>query len=164
MRSFQILKALAAPICTLVLSCAPAGNTSETHFKSLDFVCAEDQVPLCKNALGWKAFLGFSKNTVTNCAVQLKTSGIATLYQSFNYSSQTDVFNDGTDAVWGRFQSYFDSEGDPAPALKPGFYKVCGFVDANSNGFLDSGEPLLAEIWNPATDLYRLFENWEPSP
>jgi hypothetical protein len=162
-RSRISLETLILVICLLLQSCAPKGTATPTTWHSLDFLC-QDQVPDCKNLFGRKAFLGFTTNTIANCSLILKSAGIATLYQSFNYSSQTDVLNDGADAVWGRFQSYFDSEGNPAPELESGFYRACGFIDVNSNGFLDSGEPFMEESWNPNSDLHRIFSDWSPAP
>lgn len=150
-----------------LLSCSP--NQSAEPFASydLDFLCTPEQVAGCSSStLSGEAFLGLSASSSANCALLLGPPwGMATAYENFAYSSRTEVLPDGlSGGLWGRFQSYFDSSGQPARQIEAGFYRACGFLDLNNNGLFDTGEPFLDEAWNPGTDLLRKFTNWSPAP
>ncbi len=157
------LRILVGTFLVWQLGCAPGSTPQDLPAFELDFSCSPSQNASCSSALGRKAFLGLTLNTATNCVFLLKTAGLASLHQQFDYSSQTSLesFSEG---VWGRFQTFYDSQGAPSRFLEAGFYRACGFIDANFNGFLDAGEPLLDQAWNPATDLNRHFENWGSAP
>ena len=159
-----LLRAFGGSLVLWLLACAPQAQPQDLPAHDLDFSCRPAQNSQCSSAWGRLVFLGLKKNAVASCSFLLKTAGTSELYAHFDYTSQTHAQSDPSGGVWGRFQSFFNRSQEPSPFLEAGFYQACNFIDVNMNGFLDAGEPLLDEAWNPSTDLRRHFQNWGSAP
>lgn len=142
MKQFKSLLGLG--LACLLLTACPAGTEENTsHFiPDVTVECAQGQADDCFSAAsGRKVYVGFISNLNIICRTYLNGITAAAFATYFDAAGIGSVFKDGSFMV-GQVQNWTDSQGVPLATVKRGNYRLCAFIDTNSDGQLDNGEPV----------------------
>ena len=72
---------------------------------------------------------------------------------TFDYSGGATVQDGGT-YVWGVVTQWVNSAGAKVLSFEDTDYKICAFLDDNSNGTLDGVESLAEQSFNPSVSFF----------
>ena len=137
----------------------------ETHndvsIGNLTINCSPTAATECDQS-GKTFYIGLTDQTDVNCENFLFGINNGEFTYAFLYSGTTVGVFTGT-SVQGSIQQWVNTFNQPVTSIESKNYKVCGFMDVNNNGILNSGEPLGEGYFDPSetqhyiTDWFSYF-------
>ena len=139
-RPFKAILCLA--LCLGLAGCG--GKTDEPHSPAplLDFECSAAIGSACtSDKAGSTLIVGMTERLDIDCAFRLSHFSGDGLLAQFDYGSLAVMEDRGT-YLLGLTEHWFNFAQAPVISIPRRTMRVCAFVDLNSNGRLDVGEPM----------------------
>lgn len=120
------------------------GSGSSTSIPSIQLECSSSQVAGC-SANGRTAYVGLVESLTLTCDSTLKGLS-ANQRQSLFAVTGSDVSSSSGSILTATVSHWINNTGGAQDVLNAGAYIVCAFVDSNSNGQLDTNEPVASGV------------------
>lgn len=134
---------------TMVLcACSNKGQTpSNVAIGTIMFQCYTGSAQLCESSSsGAMAYVGLTNDTQSTCASLIESAG-SNFSSAFLASGSASASWDSSNArLIGYVSDWVNANQQTISELPSGSYRICAYLDVNSNGLLDSGEPYYSEI------------------
>lgn len=144
-----------------LLSCGPKTDSQFSNAPSFSLECSQLTAAGCNQSnINKTMFIGIDVNTTTDCRTKLSQyTTNADRLAAFDYSSSTLTKNLGASTLIGVTSIWVNSYAMPVAQLPAQSYKVCAFIDLDSNETLDINEPIQDSIVDLAQTNFVLT-NW----
>lgn len=151
---------LSLVILSLMLSsCSGGGGGSSGNFiPVIQVECATGSLATC-NTSGKTAYVGIIETLTLDCDDSMAGLNASQRQQLFTASGQTIPSVSGAYLI-GRVSSWVNSTGGQQDVLNPGTYQVCAFVDLNSNGAIDTNEPVARGQFSTGGSGTYILNSW----
>lgn len=149
----RVSKAVCLILLQSLLACGGA-EKDPNYIPALALECPGGSFTDCTSG-GKKAYAGLSDDLTINCETTLKGLDGSQRSLSFLLTAEADASVSGPYLTASIF-TWKNSSGGRESSLDAGTYLACVFIDGNSNGVLDSGEPLSSAHLTPGETRVRV--------
>ena len=139
-----------------LLTACSGGSTDGSYVRApdIDFECDSIQSSHCDSgAAGKTVYMGLSTDVDFDCEAEIYNLNPQLFVATFDYSGAATVRDGGT-YVWGVVTQWVNSAGGKVIEIQDTDYKICAFLDDNSNGRLDGVESLAEQSFNPSVSFF----------
>ena len=139
---------------TALAACGSRSDAEYVRATDIDFECSVYQSINCDaSAAGKTVYMGLSTDTNFDCEAELYNLDSRLFAASFDYSGATIAQDAGT-YIWGVVTQWVNAAGGKTLQFEDTDYKLCAFIDDNSNGRLDLFEVIAEQSFNPSQEFY----------
>jgi hypothetical protein len=133
---------LATAVGATLTACDDGDPGSYSNAPELDFECSfADAIGCDATNDGKTVFIGLHEDTSLDCSAHLALLNRTQMIASFDYSSVTTANNVGG-ILTGVAVHWVNTQAMPIILLPLQTFRVCAFIDANSNEMIDVNEPI----------------------
>ena len=162
MRWFYLFVSLATSI--LLSACSGSQSTVAVNIPSFDLQCSSSQSSNCSILGHSKIFrVGIVEGSLgTDCSLHIRQAG-SDFFSNFSISGEVSAeFSASSGLLQGSVTSWVDTLNATTTSLKTGPHTICAYLDINSNGLLNTGEPVSSKTVS-SLGINQLMSGWSVS-